>query len=83
MDKLLPKLQAQESRVLIFSQMTKMLDLLEDFLDGIKIKYERIDGGNFKFFIWPNGLHKNDNENVYAYDAFITENWCFFSKIYT
>ena len=32
-------------RVLIFSQMTKMLDLLEDFLDGVGIKYERIDGG--------------------------------------
>ena len=25
--------------------MTKMLDLLEDFLDGVGIKYERIDGG--------------------------------------
>merc|ERR1712218_632474 len=31
-------------RVLIFSQMTKMLDLLEDFLDGCGYKYERIDG---------------------------------------
>lgn len=31
-------------RVLIFSQMTKMLDLLEDFLDGEGYRYERIDG---------------------------------------
>lgn len=31
-------------RVLIFSQMTKMLDLLEDFLEGESYKYERIDG---------------------------------------
>ena len=31
--------------------MTKMLDLLEDFLDGIGIKYERIDGGNFSYTI--------------------------------
>ena len=31
-------------RVLIFSQMTKMLDLLEDYLEGEGYKYERIDG---------------------------------------
>ena len=31
--------------------MTKMLDLLEDFLDGIGFKYERIDGGNCSSFI--------------------------------
>ncbi|KAK9398318.1 chromodomain-helicase-DNA-binding protein 3 [Crotalus adamanteus] len=30
---------------MIFSQMTKMLDLLEDFLDYEGYKYERIDGG--------------------------------------
>jgi len=32
LDKLLPKLQAQDSRVLIFSQMTRLLDILEDYL---------------------------------------------------
>ena len=26
-------------------QMTKMLDILEDFLEGTGYKYERIDGG--------------------------------------
>ncbi|MEQ2187527.1 hypothetical protein GOODEAATRI_005632, partial [Goodea atripinnis] len=31
--------------VLVFSQMTKMLDLLEDFLENEGYKYERIDGG--------------------------------------
>lgn len=31
-------------RVLIFSQMTKMLDILEDYLEGEGYKYERIDG---------------------------------------
>lgn len=31
LDKLLPKLQQQDSRVLIFSQMTRMLDILEDY----------------------------------------------------
>ena len=31
-DKLLPKLKAQGHRVLIFSQMVRMLDILEDYL---------------------------------------------------
>merc|ERR1712012_914753 len=43
--KMLKKLKAEGHRVLIFSQMTKMLDLLEDFLEGEGYKYERIDGG--------------------------------------
>merc|ERR1719225_997525 len=43
--KMLKQLKAEGHRVLIFSQMTKMLDLLEDFLDGVGYKYERIDGG--------------------------------------
>jgi chromodomain-helicase-DNA-binding protein 4 len=38
-------LKEQGHRVLIFSQMTKMLDILEDFLEGLGYKYERIDGG--------------------------------------
>merc|ERR1719464_1606179 len=45
LNKMLKKLQEQGHRVLIFSQMTRMLDLLEDFLDGAGYKYERIDGG--------------------------------------
>ncbi|CAB4064730.1 SMARCA5 [Lepeophtheirus salmonis] len=39
-DKLLPKLKEQESRVLIFTQMTRILDILEDycwFLEAILI----------------------------------------------
>ncbi|XP_018335624.1 chromodomain-helicase-DNA-binding protein Mi-2 homolog isoform X1 [Agrilus planipennis] len=42
--KMLRKLREQGHRVLIFSQMTKMLDILEDFLEGEGYKYERIDG---------------------------------------
>ncbi|XP_045783781.1 chromodomain-helicase-DNA-binding protein Mi-2 homolog isoform X2 [Maniola jurtina] len=45
MSKMLRKLKEQGHRVLIFSQMTKMLDILEDFLEGEGYKYERIDGG--------------------------------------
>uniref|UniRef100_A0AAR2LIV2 DNA helicase n=1 Tax=Pygocentrus nattereri TaxID=42514 RepID=A0AAR2LIV2_PYGNA len=43
--KMLRKLKEGGHRVLIFSQMTKMLDLLEDFLENEGYKYERIDGG--------------------------------------
>nr|QVX32603.1 CHD3/4/5A [Platynereis dumerilii] len=43
--KLLDVLRRDGHRVLIFSQMTKMLDILEDFLEAENLKYERIDGG--------------------------------------
>ncbi|KAJ8392906.1 hypothetical protein AAFF_G00071100 [Aldrovandia affinis] len=43
--KMMKKLKDGGHRVLIFSQMTKMLDLLEDFLENEGYKYERIDGG--------------------------------------
>ncbi|KAH8418106.1 hypothetical protein KR009_001867 [Drosophila setifemur] len=45
LSKMLKQLKTQNHRVLIFSQMTKMLDILEDFLEGEQYKYERIDGG--------------------------------------
>merc|ERR1711997_248914 len=45
LSKMLGQLRATGHRVLIFSQMTKLLDLLEDFLEGEHYKYERIDGG--------------------------------------
>ena len=44
LDKLLPKLKANGNRVLIFSQMVKMLDILEDYLIRRKYPFERIDG---------------------------------------
>ena len=37
--KMLPKLKEQGHRVLIFSQMTKMLDILEDFCDYMQYKW--------------------------------------------
>ncbi|XP_072281166.1 chromodomain-helicase-DNA-binding protein 4 isoform X2 [Pyxicephalus adspersus] len=45
LQKMLRNLKDNGHRVLIFSQMTKMLDLLEDFLEHEGYKYERIDGG--------------------------------------
>ncbi|KRT79177.1 helicase [Oryctes borbonicus] len=44
LDKLLPKLQEQDSRVLIFSQMTRMLDILEDYCHWRQYQYCRLDG---------------------------------------
>lgn len=41
---MLKKLKEEGHRVLIFSQMTMMLDLLEDFCEAEGYKYERIDG---------------------------------------
>ncbi|XP_057304729.1 chromodomain-helicase-DNA-binding protein 5-like isoform X2 [Hydractinia symbiolongicarpus] len=42
--KMLKKLETQGHRVLIFSQMTRVLDLLEDFMEGHAWRYERLDG---------------------------------------
>lgn len=44
LDKLLPKLKERDSRVLIFSQMTRMLDILEDYMHYRGFQYCRIDG---------------------------------------
>lgn len=44
LSKLLPRLYAQKSRVLIFCQMTRMMDILEDFLRYHSYVYCRLDG---------------------------------------
>jgi hypothetical protein len=44
MDKLLPKLQAGGHKVLVFSQMVRCLDILEDYLKQRRYLYERLDG---------------------------------------
>ena len=49
LDKLLPKLQSRNSRVLIFSQMTRLLDILEDYCLYRGYKYCRIDGERHSF----------------------------------
>jgi chromodomain-helicase-DNA-binding protein 4 len=42
--KLLPKLKEHGHRILIFSQFLDMLNVLEDFLNGIAFRYGRLDG---------------------------------------
>jgi SNF2 family DNA or RNA helicase len=44
LDKLLPKLKSEGHRVLIFSQMTRLLDILQDFLVYRRYSHERLDG---------------------------------------
>ena len=44
LDKLLKKMKSQGSRVLIFSQMSRVLDILEDYCLMREFRYCRIDG---------------------------------------
>jgi len=44
LDRMLQKLKAEGHRVLLFSQMTMMLDLLEEYLSIREWKYQRLDG---------------------------------------
>lgn len=44
LDKLLPKLKEGGHKVLIFSQMMRVLDLLETYLRHQGYLYERLDG---------------------------------------
>lgn len=41
---LLPKLKERGHRVLIFSQFLDMLDIVEDFLNGLGLLFQRLDG---------------------------------------
>ena len=44
LDKLLPKLRAEGHKVLIFSQMVRMLDVIADYCDFRDFNIERLDG---------------------------------------
>ncbi len=41
---MLPKLHERGHRVLIFSQFLMQLDIIEDFLDGLGLGFQRLDG---------------------------------------
>ncbi|RAL44280.1 hypothetical protein DM860_015640 [Cuscuta australis] len=45
LDRLLPKLRKAGHRVLLFSQMTRLMDILEIYLQLNEFKYLRLDGG--------------------------------------
>lgn len=44
LDIMLPKLRERGHRVLIFSQFLDQLDIVEDFLMGLELQFERLDG---------------------------------------
>ena len=44
LDRLLPKLQKAGHRVLLYSQMTRLMDILEVYLQTNEFKYLRLDG---------------------------------------
>ncbi|XP_058078627.1 chromatin structure-remodeling complex protein SYD-like [Magnolia sinica] len=44
LDRLLPKLKATDHRVLLFSTMTRLLDIMEEYLTWKRYKYLRLDG---------------------------------------
>merc|ERR1719510_2434945 len=68
LDKLLPKLQAQDSRVLIFTQMTRVLDILEDYCWFRKHAYCRIDGQT---------AHEDRDRQIQEYNAENSEKFIF------
>jgi SNF2 family DNA or RNA helicase len=44
LDKLLPKLRQEGHKILIFSQMVRMLDLIAEYCEFRTFPYERLDG---------------------------------------
>ena len=67
-DKLLKKLKERGSRVLIFTQMTRILDILEDFMFMRGHKYCRIDG---------NTDHETREASIEAFNKPNSEKFCF------
>ncbi len=68
LDKLLPKLQAADSRVLIFTQMTRILDILEDYCWFRGYNYCRIDGQT---------PHEDRDRQIQEYNAKDSEKFIF------
>eukprot|EP00026_Physarum_polycephalum_P001249 Phypoly_transcript_01250.p1 GENE.Phypoly_transcript_01250~~Phypoly_transcript_01250.p1 ORF type:complete len:1141 (+),score=298.60 Phypoly_transcript_01250:98-3520(+) len=63
LDKLLQKLKKEGHRVLIFSQMTRTLDILQDYLHYRNYTYERLDGsvrGEERFLAVKNFTEQNE-----------------------
>lgn len=59
LDKLLPKLKEQDSRCLIFSQMTRVLDILEDYCMWRGYQYCRLDGST---------AHEEREKSIYEFN---------------
>jgi SWI/SNF-related matrix-associated actin-dependent regulator of chromatin subfamily A member 5 len=68
LDKLLGKLFTRKHRVLLFSQMTRMLDILEDYFAIRGYKYCRIDG---------NTSYEDREDRIQAYNKPGSDIFCF------
>ncbi|RKO98091.1 hypothetical protein CXG81DRAFT_14771 [Caulochytrium protostelioides] len=68
LDKLLGRMKAQGSRVLLFSQMSRVLDILEDYAVWRGYKYCRIDG---------NTPHEDRVSSIDAFNAPDSEHFLF------
>lgn len=68
LDKLLAKLRARNHRVLLFSQMTRMLDILEDYFVLRGYSYCRIDG---------NTSYEDREDSIATYNAPNSEKFVF------
>ncbi|GAA6020666.1 hypothetical protein JCM10207_007817 [Rhodosporidiobolus poonsookiae] len=68
LDKLLKSLKEKGSRVLIFSQMSRVLDILEDYCLFREYQYCRLDGGT---------AHEDRMEQIDAYNAPGSEKFIF------
>lgn len=67
-DKLLKRLKEKGSRVLIFTQMTRILDILDDFMVMRGYQYCRIDG---------NTTYEDREEAIDTFNAPNSEKFCF------
>jgi SWI/SNF-related matrix-associated actin-dependent regulator of chromatin subfamily A member 5 len=67
-DKLLKKLKERGNRVLIFTQMTRILDILEDFMVMRGYQYCRIDG---------NTTHEDREASIDEFNREGSEKFCF------
>eukprot|EP00118_Oscarella_pearsei_P006560 m.29833 g.29833 ORF g.29833 m.29833 type:complete len:1434 (+) comp31236_c0_seq3:78-4379(+) len=68
LDKLLVKLKEQGSRVLLFSQMTRLLDIMEDYTIWRGFKYCRLDGQT---------AHEDRQEAITTFNAPNSEKFLF------
>lgn len=66
--KLMIKLKEKGHRILIFTQMTRMLDIIEDYLLSMSYNYCRIDG---------NTTYNDREDRIYEFNKENSEKFCF------
>jgi len=67
MDRLLRRLHAQGHKVLLFSQMTKLLDIVEDYMNHRQYSFRRLDG-QVKLRERQQGIDEfNSDSSVFCY----------------